>query len=111
MDDFDLEAMVSLKGETDPGSIRLMPGIQSISRKVDFKPEIGDNYSLKYYRKLEIIKPIQDFPRIINCAADNLRTFYHWALNLQLAWLKPFNKYSCTHCILDESPERDSPSP
>ena len=41
------------------------------SCKADFKPETAGNYSLNDAESWEIIKLIQDFPRIINRAADN----------------------------------------
>ena len=69
--DFDLEAMVSFEGETGPYVQYAYARIQSILRKADFKPEAGANYSLNDSESWEIIKLIQDFPRIIKRAADN----------------------------------------
>ena len=85
--DFDLEAMVSFEGETGPYVQYAYARIQSILRKADFKPETAGNYSLNDAESWEIIKLIQDFPRIINRAADNFEPFLS-LLNLQLAWLK-----------------------
>ena len=79
--------MVSFEGETGPYVQYAYARIQSILRKADFKPETAGNYSLNDAESWEIIKLIQDFPRIINRAADNFEPSI--MLNLQLAWLKP----------------------
>lgn len=104
--DFDLEAMVSFEGETGPYVQYAYARIQSILRKANFKPETEANYSLNDAESWEIIKLIQDFPRIINRAADNFEPsiIAKFAINLAQA----FNKYYAHTRILDESPERDS---
>ena len=80
--------------------------IQSILRKADFKPETAGNYSLNDAESWEIIKLIQDFPRIINRAADNFEPSIIAKFAISLA--QAFNKYYAHTRILDESPERDS---
>ena len=104
--DFDLEAMVSFEGETGPYVQYAYARIQSILRKADFKPEAGANYSLNDAESWEIIKLIQDFPRIINRAADNFEPSIIAKFAISLA--QAFNKYYAHTRILDESPERDS---
>ena len=51
----------------------------------------------------EIIKLIQDFPRIINRAADNFEPSIIAKFAISLA--QAFNKYYAHTRILDESPE------
>ena len=80
--------------------------IQSILRKADFKPEADANYSLNDAESWEIIKLIQDFPRIIKRAADNYEPSIIAKFAISLA--QAFNKYYAHTRILDESPERDS---
>ena len=104
--DFDLEAMVSFEGETGPYVQYAYARIQSILRKADFKPEADANYSLNDPESWEIIKLIQDFPRIINRAADNFEPSIIAKFAISLA--QAFNKYYAHTRILDESPERDS---
>ena len=104
--DFDLEAMVSFEGETGPYVQYAYARIQSILRKADFKPETAGNYSLNDAESWEIIKLLQDFPRIINRAADNFEPSIIAKFAISLA--QAFNKYYAHTRILDESPERDS---
>ena len=104
--DFDLEAMVSFEGETGPYVQYAYARIQSILRKADFNPEAGANYSLNDAESWEIIKLIQDFPRIIKRAADNYEPSIIAKYAISLA--QAFNKYYAHTRILDESPERDS---
>lgn len=104
--DFDLEAMVSFEGETGPYVQYAYARIQSILRKADFKPETAGNYSLNDTESWEIIKLIQDFPRIINRAADNFEPSIIAKFAISLA--QAFNKYYAHTRILDESPERES---
>ena len=104
--DFDLEAMVSFEGETGPYVQYAYARIQSILRKADFKPETASNYSLNDAESWEIIKLIQDFPRIINRAADNFEPSIIAKFAISLA--QAFNKYYAHTRILDESSERDS---
>ena len=104
--DFDLEAMVSFEGETGPYVQYAYARIQSILRKADFKPDTASNYSLNDAESWEIIKLIQDFPRIINRAADNFEPSIIAKFAIGLA--QAFNKYYAHTRILDESPERDS---
>ena len=104
--DFDLEAMVSFEGETGPYVQYAYARIQSILRKADFKPDTVGNYSLNDAESWEIIKLLQDFPRIINRAADNFEPSIIAKFAISLA--QAFNKYYAHTRILDESPERDS---
>ena len=104
--DFDLEAMVSFEGETGPYVQYAYARIQSILRKADFKPDTAGNYSLNDAESWEIIKLLQDFPRIINRAADNFEPSIIAKFAISLA--QAFNKYYAHTRILDESPERDS---
>ncbi len=104
--DFDLEAMVSFEGETGPYVQYAYARIQSILRKADFKPDAAGNYSLNDAESWEIIKLLQDFPRIINRAADNFEPSIIAKFAISLA--QAFNKYYAHTRILDESPERDS---
>lgn len=69
--DFDLDAMVSFEGETGPYVQYAHARIQSILRKANFTPSADATYSLNDVESWEIIKLIQDFPRIINRASDN----------------------------------------
>ena len=75
-------------------------------RKADFKPDAAGNYSLNDAESWEIIKLLQDFPRIINRAADNFEPSIIAKFAISLA--QAFNKYYAHTRILDESPERDS---
>lgn len=83
--------MVSFEGETGPYVQYAYARIQSILRKADFKPETAGNYSLNDTESWEIIKLIQDFPRIINRAADNFEPSIIAKFAISLA--QSFNKY------------------
>lgn len=104
--DFDLEAMVSFEGETGPYVQYAHARIQSILRKADFTPSVNQVYSLNDAESWEIIKLIQDFPRIIIRAADNFEPSIVAKFAISLA--QAFNKYYAHTRILDENPERDS---
>jgi arginyl-tRNA synthetase len=104
--DFDLEAMVSFEGETGPYVQYAHARIQSILRKAEFTVDVNKVYSLKDAESWEIIKLIQDFPRIIVRASDNFEPSIIAKYAISLA--QAFNKYYAHTRILDESPERDS---
>ena len=104
--DFDLDAMVSFEGETGPYVQYAHARIQSILRKANFTPSVNDVYKLDDAESWEIIKLIQDFPRIIKRAADNFEPSIIAKFAISLA--QSFNKYYAHTRILDESPERDS---
>lgn len=104
--DFDLEAMVSFEGETGPYVQYAHARIQSILRKADFTPSTDATYSLNDAESWEIIKLIQDFPRIIVRAADNFEPSIIAKFAISLA--QSFNKYYAHTRILDENSERDS---
>lgn len=104
--DFDLEAMVSFEGETGPYVQYAHARIQSILRKADFTPDETTTYSLSDTESWEIIKLIQDFPRIIVRSADNFEPSIIAKFAINLA--QSFNKYYAHTRILDDSPERDS---
>src|SRR3712207_7423789 len=72
--DFDLEAMVSFEGETGPYVQYAHARIQSILRKASFTPTADTSYSLKDPESWEIIKLIQDFPRIIKRAFEDRKS-------------------------------------
>ncbi len=104
--DFDLEAMVSFEGETGPYVQYAHARIQSILRKANFTPIVNQVYSLNDPESWEIIKLIQDFPRIINRSFDNYEPSIIAKFAISLA--QAFNKYYAHTRILDESSERDS---
>lgn len=104
--DFDLDTMVSFEGETGPYVQYAHARIQSILRKADFKPDTNASYSLSDTESWEIIKLIQDFPRIIRRAADNYEPSIIAKFAINLA--QSFNKYYAHTRILDDNPERDS---
>ena len=106
--DFDLDAMVSFEGETGPYVQYAHARIQSILRKANFTPSADATYSLNDVESWEIIKLLQDFPRIINRASDNFEPSIVAKFAISLA--QAFNKCCCAHTYLqrDESPERDS---
>ena len=104
--DFDLDAMVSFEGETGPYVQYAHARIQSILRKAGFTPSVNQIYNLDDTESWEIIKLIQDFPRIIKRAADNFEPSIVAKFAINLA--QSFNKYYAHTRILDESPERDS---
>ena len=93
--DFDLDAMVSFEGETGPYVQYAHARIQSILRKADFTPSEDATYSLNDVESWEIIKLIQDFPRIINRASDNFEPSI--VANLLSAWPKPLTNTMHTH--------------
>ena len=104
--DFDLEAMVSFEGETGPYVQYAYARIQSILRKAAFVPASDANYTLHDAESWDIIKLLQDFPSIIQRAADKYdpSIVAKYAINLA----QSFNKYYAHTRILDENPERDS---
>ena len=104
--DFDLEAMVSFEGETGPYVQYAYARIQSILRKAEFVPASDANYALNDAESWDIIKLLQDFPSIIQRAADKYdpSIVAKYAINLA----QSFNKYYAHTRILDENPERDS---
>ena len=104
--DFDLEAMVSLEGETGPYIQYAYARIQSILRKADFTPDANADYRLNDAESWEIIKLLQDFSRVVKRAADNYEPSLIAKYAISLA--QAFNKYYAHTRILDESPERDS---
>ncbi|MFV8210733.1 arginine--tRNA ligase [Streptococcus pluranimalium] len=104
--DFDLDTMVSFEGETGPYVQYAHARIQSILRKADFTPDASANYSLSDTESWEIIKLIQDFPRVIRRASDNYEPSIIAKFAINLA--QSFNKYYAHTRILDDNPERDS---
>ena len=104
--DFDLEAMVSFEGETGPYVQYAYARIQSILRKAAFVPASDANYALNDAESWDIIKLLQDFPSIIQRAAEKYdpSVVAKYAINLA----QSFNKYYAHTRILDENPERDS---
>ena len=104
--DFDLEAMVSFEGETGPYVQYAYARIQSILRKAAFVPASDANYALNDAESWDIIKLLQDFPSIIQRAAEKYdpSIVAKYAINLA----QTFNKYYAHTRILDENPERDS---
>lgn len=104
--DFDLEAMVSFEGETGPYVQYAYARIQSILRKAEFVPASDANYALNDAESWDIIKLLQDFPSIIQRAAEKYdpSVVAKYAINLA----QSFNKYYAHTRILDENPERDS---
>ncbi|WP_438832211.1 arginine--tRNA ligase [Streptococcus pluranimalium] len=104
--DFDLDTMVSFEGETGPYVQYAHARIQSILRKADFKPDTEASYSLSDNESWEIIKLIQDFPRVIRRASDNYEPSIIAKFAINLA--QSFNKYYAHTRILDENSERDS---
>ncbi|MGT2846935.1 arginine--tRNA ligase [Streptococcus massiliensis] len=104
--DFDLEAMVSFEGETGPYIQYAYARIQSILRKANFKPDENATYSVNDAESWEIIKLLQDFPRVIKRAADNFEPSIIAKYAISLA--QAFNRFYAHTRILDESPERDS---
>ena len=104
--DFDLEAMVSFEGETGPYVQYAYARIQSILRKAAFLPASDANYALNDAESWDIIKLLQDFPSIIQRAAEKYdpSVVAKYAINLA----QSFNKYYAHTRILDENPERDS---
>ena len=103
---FDLEAMVSIEGETGPYIQYAYARIQSILRKADFTPDADADYRLNDAESWEIIKLLQDFGRVVKRAADNYEPSLIAKYAISLA--QAFNKYYAHTRILDESPERDS---
>ena len=104
--DFDLEAMVSFEGETGPYVQYAHARIQSILRKADFTRSATTTYSLADAESWEIIKLIQDFPRIIKRTSDNFEPSIMAKFAINLA--QSFNKYYAHTRILDDNSERDS---
>lgn len=104
--DFDLEAMVSFEGETGPYVQYAYARIQSILRKAAFVPASDANYALNDAESWDIIKLLQDFPSVIQRAAEKYdpSVVAKYAINLA----QSFNKYYAHTRILDENPERDS---
>lgn len=104
--DFDLEAMVSFEGETGPYVQYTYARIQSILRKADFVAKSDADYRLSDAESWEIIKLLQEFPNMVERAADKYdpSIIAKYAINLAQA----FNKYYAHTRILDENPERDS---
>ena len=104
--DFDLEAMVSFEGETGPYVQYAYARIQSILRKAAFVPASDASYALNDAESWDIIKLLQDFPSIIQRAAEKYdpSIVAKYAINLA----QTFNKYYAHTRILDENPERDS---
>ena len=104
--DFDLEAMVSFEGETGPYVQYAYARIQSILRKAAFVPASDANYALNDAESWDIIKLLQDFPSIIQRAAEKYdpSVVAKYAINLA----QSFNKYYAHTRILDENPERES---
>ncbi|MGZ7246585.1 DALR anticodon-binding domain-containing protein, partial [Streptococcus pyogenes] len=79
--------------------------IQSILRKADFVAQNDADYRLSDAESWEIIKLLQEFPNMVERAADKYdpSIIAKYAINLAQA----FNKYYAHTRILDENPERD----
>lgn len=104
--DFDLDTMVSFEGETGPYVQYAHARIQSILRKADFTFDKGADYALSDTESWEIIKLLQDFPRIIRRAADNYEPSIIAKFAINLA--QHFNRYYAHVRILDDNAERSS---
>lgn len=104
--DFNLEAMVSFEGETGPYVQYANARIQSILSKANFTPNSQEVYSLNDPESWEIIKLLQDFPRIIIKAADNFEPSIIAKFAINLA--QNFNRYYAHTRILDENEQRNS---
>ncbi|KGR72318.1 arginine--tRNA ligase [Streptococcus phocae subsp. salmonis] len=104
--DFDLEAMVSFEGETGPYVQYAHARIQSILRKANFVPSEETDYSLTDAESWEIIKLIQDFPRIIKRTADFFEPSILAKFAINLA--QNFNKYYAHNRILEDDSNRDN---
>ena len=103
--DFNLDTMVSFEGETGPYVQYANARIQSILRKANFTPDNNTQYSLNDLESWEIIKLLQDFPRIISRAASNYEPSIIAKFSISLA--QSFNKYYAHNRILDDNQQRD----
>ncbi|MBJ8326296.1 arginine--tRNA ligase [Streptococcus pacificus] len=104
--DFNLETMVSFEGETGPYVQYAHARIQSILKKANFIPDANGDYKLSDTDSWEIVKLIQDFPRIIARSSDNFEPSIIAKFAINLA--QSFNRFYAHTRILDDSPERDS---
>lgn len=104
--DFDLDTMVSFEGETGPYVQYAHARIQSILRKADFTFDSAADYALSDTESWEIIKLLQDFPRLIRRAADNYEPSIIAKFAINLA--QHFNRYYAHVRILDDNAERSS---
>ncbi|TWT13415.1 arginine--tRNA ligase [Streptococcus sp. sy010] len=104
--DFDLDTMVSFEGETGPYIQYAHARIQSILRKADFTFEPSARYSLSDTESWEIIKLLQDFPRIIARAANHYEPSIIAKFAINLA--QSFNRYYAHVRILEDNDQRDS---
>lgn len=103
--DFNLDTMVSFEGETGPYVQYANARIQSILRKANFTPDNNTKYSLNDLESWEIIKLLQDFPRIISRAASNYEPSIIAKFSISLA--QSFNKYYAHNRILEDNQQRD----
>lgn len=104
--DFNLDAMVSFEGETGPYVQYANARIQSILRKANFTPTPSQNYHLNDTESWEIIKLLQDFPRIIKRASEYFEPSLIAKFAISLA--QSFNKYYAHTRILNDDTEKES---
>lgn len=93
--------MVKKKQLTGPYVQYAYARIQSILRKAEFVPASDTNYALNDAESWDIIKLLQDFPSIIQRAAEKYdpSIVAKYAINLA----QTFNKYYAHTRILDEN--------
>jgi arginyl-tRNA synthetase len=98
--DFDLDEMVSFEGETGPYVQYAHARIQSILRKADYEAKSDTPIDANNPEAWEIVKALQDFPGIVQRAADKYEPSVLAKFVMSLA--QSFNKYYAHVRILDE---------
>ena len=104
--DFNLDTMVSFEGETGPYVQYAYARIQSILRKADYQPKQNYDLALDDKESWELIKLLQDFPRIVERAGQAMEPSIVAKYTIHLA--QAFNKYYAHTRILDDNQERQA---
>ncbi|KXT76075.1 arginine--tRNA ligase [Streptococcus sp. DD12] len=102
--DFDLEAMVSFEGETGPYVQYTHARIQSILRKANYVPSSDLTTVPDGEQAWELTKQLQNFPKIIERAADQYEPSIMAKYAIRLA--QSFNKYYAQTRILNEDDQK-----
>ncbi|MFV0556474.1 MAG: arginine--tRNA ligase [Lactovum sp.] len=104
--DFDLEEMVSFEGETGPYVQYAHARIQSILRKANYDPGTDFESNFKSNQHWELISLLQNFPTIIERAANDYQPATIAKYVILLA--QTFNHYYAQVRILEDNDEQKS---
>lgn len=104
--DFDLDEMVSFEGETGPYVQYVQARIQSILRKANYQPKTDVVFSKADIESWNIVKALQDFPNVVQRAAEKYEPSIIAKFAMNLA--QNFNRYYANVRILEKDTELEN---